>query len=320
MSVNLYSTSDQGRLHIAADTYYQGSIRYYENCLTQCLTILFGLACELKVGDKNYIVNKKSYGKFMWQHGEQLEARPSKIHTFAIETLCKDKGYMYEHLNKKKSNQLANELSDAIFQQNEKAVLRLLGEGANINYAADIVGRHPIDIPVLAYEGLYSTMPHHHTMMRVTPLLLACWVKNKCNRDNEKIETSRKIIAQILRFAPDEKIKGFEALRDQRSACWKAGFLAVKRGLSNVYGFATEFSLRRNVDQELELVANKDEILFWGDELQDPEHPDQLEYAPHGTETRITEWLKLAGNRVTLISTSKVPGRSILWKFQPKPV
>lgn len=137
MSTNYYVTKDNGRLHIAADEYYQGSTNSYNNFLTRAFTKLFGVSTNVTMNGKTRCVNKKSYVKLL-QHLGAAEASPKTLDNYkdfnAIQfNVVKDRGLMREHLTAYKTDKLGKKLVNAIVHHDDFLTQKALGKGAKVN-------------------------------------------------------------------------------------------------------------------------------------------------------------------------------------------
>lgn len=120
--MNIYATRDSGRLHIAWDQYYQGSINCYNNCLTQFVMRLLGLAQNITINGKTYCVNNASHRKY-------IDAGGSIQNT----TVYVDRGYMRDHISPEKVEKRWKKMVLAIYGKNASLATKMLGKGADVN-------------------------------------------------------------------------------------------------------------------------------------------------------------------------------------------
>lgn len=118
-----YATRDSGRLHIAVNQYYQGSVNSYNNCFTQFVMKLLGLAQDVMVAGKSYCLNKKSYSKFLGTATPSLEARG----------VATNHGFMRTHISAEKAEKRCQKMILALHHEDVDTALEMLGKGADVD-------------------------------------------------------------------------------------------------------------------------------------------------------------------------------------------
>lgn len=136
-TVDMYATVDKGRLHVAYDQYYQGSINSYNYWFTKLFARILGWSIDIKIGAKHRQVEKKSYLAFLNEHGV-VNATMATLHTFTqidprSHLRLETKGAMTQALSKGKRRSLTKKMISALLKKEENRTVKTLGRGANVN-------------------------------------------------------------------------------------------------------------------------------------------------------------------------------------------
>lgn len=128
--------SVNGRLHIANDAHYQGSINSYDNLLTKFFSKLFHLSQDIKINNETHTLNKKSYKKFL--KSINIDKSTCLISNYKdfnklSPSFATDRGFMRNHITNKKSNKLGLELINSIIKDDTNNTKRLIAQGALID-------------------------------------------------------------------------------------------------------------------------------------------------------------------------------------------
>jgi hypothetical protein len=180
MALPIYATRDQGRVHIAAGEFYQGSVSSYNNWFTKIFANIFGMSVDVTINNKEYRVNKTDYVKILHTLGEGSATRKTinnyKQFNDGAYTY-KNNGYMRNHLSSKKINKLAKKMIEQLVNGSGKKSFDVyLGKGAQIdtffcNVGAEskiYFGKSPKECGAYRAEPVASVQER-----RYTPLLFA---------------------------------------------------------------------------------------------------------------------------------------------------
>jgi len=134
-----YTTRDLGRLHIADEhSRYGGSVNVYNNFITKFFAQLLGIGFKININQKNYIVNRQSYEKFLIKQGIKVSPTPQLYQDFnqvmlqAQESWRKNP-YMRQKLSYQKSFRLFKKMVVAMRSSNIERTQRLANKGANLD-------------------------------------------------------------------------------------------------------------------------------------------------------------------------------------------
>ena len=132
------TTVDEGRLHVASGTQYQGSIDSYNNFVTR-LSRFLGYSSYVTIDGQAHCVNNKSYVEFLHTLGAQNASLDNLSEYRNLDTanvtLLKNRGPMRTHLTASKTNELGQDLIAAIRHLDVGKSQKLLSQGANPNRA-----------------------------------------------------------------------------------------------------------------------------------------------------------------------------------------
>lgn len=123
---NINSIVDAGRLHLAYNEHYQGSINSYNCCLTKFIfRDIFKKAIDVQIGDKIYCLNKNSLDKFYRGHNiQRMEDLTPKY----------GNGFMRNHLSASTVDALSRKLFHTVASSNDQnRANKLLRMGADPN-------------------------------------------------------------------------------------------------------------------------------------------------------------------------------------------
>jgi hypothetical protein len=216
-----YLTTDEGRLHMAVDHAYQGSVNSYNNCITRFFTKLCKYSIDVTINGETHCLNKISYVKLLHKRG-RADATVENLDTFknfaaiAIPNVIINEGFMRQHLSADKVNELTKELIENLNKSNLPQAAQILGQGAEVNKYFWV--REDISTIHYSEESVTRYLPIYDTQFRVgkyTPLLHASFkIKDAafCQRlvnfganQNTKGQfyTFNRRIIQILDHAPE---------------------------------------------------------------------------------------------------------------------
>lgn len=131
--MELYTAQSRGRLHIAADQNYVGSINQYKNCFTRFFTMLFGTSMKLSVHGRVYRVNKKSYRNLLDNTGNSVEGKIK--HYGHLESVLinipQNNSPMRYHIRQKQN--FYQKMVRAMVNGDEDLAKKMIGKGAELN-------------------------------------------------------------------------------------------------------------------------------------------------------------------------------------------
>lgn len=135
--VKVYATRDQGRIHVAFDHHYQGSINSYNNWFTKFFSKAFGRSADVKVAGRTRCLNKKDYRRFLTSHGHQMtEYKHMLSETLSAQwlTTIKHLGPMSKNISKAKSEKLHKKAVRGLDSNvvNQYYVEKQVGKGADL--------------------------------------------------------------------------------------------------------------------------------------------------------------------------------------------
>ena len=147
----IYTTVDRGRLHIAYDADYQGSINSYNNFFTKFFANLFHLSIDVTINDKVRRLNKKSYLKFLHKHDVSVASLKGLARFAHLEPSQRltNLGRMTGLLSKQKVKHLTAKMISSLVQNKAPHVMKTLGRGADPNQLFWIRGCDKNPIPIL---------------------------------------------------------------------------------------------------------------------------------------------------------------------------
>ena len=182
--MQIFATKDNGRIHIAVEQHYQGSINSYNNWLTRFFTKLLRYSIDVTIAGKTRCLNIKSYVKFL-QKFQVTGASVATIGKFkdfnALYFIPKtDEGFMRDHLQDEKKDRLAYKFSKALYKSNEPLALKALGKGAALNLSFWTCAYND---SVVMGEDFVFALPHRKIdafeATQYTPFLYAAHKSNK---------------------------------------------------------------------------------------------------------------------------------------------
>lgn len=170
--MELYTTQSRGRLHIAADQYYVGSINRYGNWFTRLFTTMFGVSMKLDVHGKTYRVNKKSYRNFLSHSGNAVQ---NKISTYrnleaVLVNIPQNQNPMRFHIHQKEH--FYRKLVSALINGDEAMAKKMIAKGAELNQSFWVRTKgHPISFN--SHKGGLAVQSMKLEATSYTPLLYA---------------------------------------------------------------------------------------------------------------------------------------------------
>lgn len=136
---NFYTTKDLGRLHIADEhSRYGGSVNLYNNFITKLITQLLGIGLKTNFNGKTYIVNRRSYEKFLIRQGIKVFPNPQLYQHFnqvmlQAQESWKKNPYIRQKLSYQKSFRLFKKMVVAMRSSNVERTQQLANKGANLD-------------------------------------------------------------------------------------------------------------------------------------------------------------------------------------------
>lgn len=133
---SVYTTVDKGRLHVAFDEHYQGSINSYNNWFTRSYAKVCKSTERVLFNGENVLVNKKSYIKFLNDLNGTAQFTSDNLPTEFNSQICAvkiDRGLMRTHLSTKRTNQLGRRMVDALVKNDAHLAKKYIGKGADVD-------------------------------------------------------------------------------------------------------------------------------------------------------------------------------------------
>jgi hypothetical protein len=176
--MDIYTTHDSGKLHIAIDNNYLGSVNTYNNFFTRFFAGLFNTSMEIIINNKKRIVNISSYRKLLKKVNKNLI--PSECKNFnevAPLKITDSYSLMNFHLSKKKRRELFRKLVYALVNEEIEKARKLVGKGANLKDKFWIMNgvvhfQEPITI-FTNYGFFFSHENKKEEFAQYTPLIYA---------------------------------------------------------------------------------------------------------------------------------------------------
>lgn len=204
----IFTTVDGGRLHVAVDNRYVGSVNSYNNWVTQTVAALWGWSEKVTINNKTRHVDKDDYIAFLNANTDYTGAKVDNIKDYVdfnamrIEPM-QEKGTMRQNISHSKANWLFRKLALAIVERGdyEKAAT-LVGKGADLNTRFWVRDGQRISFTDLT-SGLYREQAVEFRAGLYTPLLYAAAVNNQFFTN------------YVCHFNPDLNIQG-EILKFER--------------------------------------------------------------------------------------------------------
>jgi hypothetical protein len=176
--MDYFTTVDKGRLHIAADQFYQGSINSYNNFVSRAYAALCRKSCRISINGKSFRLNTKSYAKFLFSLKVDLAtAKLSQGFSTLPITPHQNRGFMRSHLQSTKALRLGRQMVQALtIKKDMQLAKKYIGQGAAVDnhfwYLEQEIG------PKLCFQTHFSanlakTTIQPFTATRYTPYLFA---------------------------------------------------------------------------------------------------------------------------------------------------
>lgn len=131
---SLYATVDGGRLHMAVDDQYAGSVDSYNNFITKFFANLFGWSTQVTVNGKTRHVNKADYAKWLANNTAGVEmAKGLDLNLIEVKA-ASGQGRMRDHISADKANRLFKKMVVALsVNKDVETAKKHAGKGANID-------------------------------------------------------------------------------------------------------------------------------------------------------------------------------------------
>jgi len=218
MGINVYSTYSNGRLHIAANKDYVGSVNVYRNWLTRFVTKILGFSTRIDFGGKAQIVNKKSYVKLLKKLGNE-SVRLSNINGYndfkqVLEKSTILSGQMIRNaIDNKKKRLLTRRLATSILSGQNQRAIKMIAKGADIDrvyYSRE--GTKGKVIPIVFdsdTQGLKESWAYKFNVFKGAPILHAAKL-NRTEIVNRLIDWGANSKACAKEYTFKRKICGAE--------------------------------------------------------------------------------------------------------------
>lgn len=180
----VFTTVDSGRLHLAADDRYVGSVNSYNNWFTKFFARLFGWSEDVTFNGKVRCVEKSDYVKFLANSTSYKEASLDRIKEYVDYNALKvvptqDRGTMRENISEGKADYLFRKLTRAmVTDEDYDKAAKYIGKGADVD--GQFWFREGQGI---SFRDLTDSLPRDKSFQlqagRYTPLLYSAAKSNK---------------------------------------------------------------------------------------------------------------------------------------------
>jgi hypothetical protein len=173
----IYTTISDGRVHIAADAKYLGSVNSYNNFVTQFFAWIFNYSICVNFDGKLRSLNKKSYSKLIETLTLNNKVNDVKELTLfrpvaekAILPGCTWK--MRDFINRKDRQALFQKLCAAIAKNNSEKAILMIGKGAEVD--SDYYDRESLTPSFQSdTDGLKKDFGYYFSVFKAPPLMQA---------------------------------------------------------------------------------------------------------------------------------------------------
>lgn len=180
----VFTTVDGGRLHVAAEDRYVGSINSYNNWFTKFFANLFGWSQDVSFNGKVRCVEKSDYIKFLANSTSYKEATLDRIKDYVDYNALKvvptaDRGTMRQNISEGKADYLFRKLTKAMVNDEDfDKAAKYIGKGA------DVDGQFWVrEGQGISFRNLTDSLPREKSFQmqagRYTPLLYSAAKNNK---------------------------------------------------------------------------------------------------------------------------------------------
>lgn len=136
---NIFTTTSGGRLHLAFDENYLGSVRHYDTFLSRFFAWIMGWSMTVKIATKEYHLDRKGYATLV-SCLSQTDVKVSQCARYAIfDHVARNSSFsfrstkrMQNEISRYDSHALGIELAHALAKKDEEAAIQLIGKGADL--------------------------------------------------------------------------------------------------------------------------------------------------------------------------------------------
>ncbi|MBS0656376.1 MAG: hypothetical protein JSR46_11415 [Verrucomicrobia bacterium] len=207
----VFTTVDNGKLHVAVGNRYVGAIDSYNNCVSRFVANLFGWSEQVAINGKVRHVEREEYIRFLNENTVYNDVCADNIKNYVDFNALKiepmeDKGTMRQNISQYKANYLFQKLASAIVDKADyEKAKKLVGKGADLDRFFWVREGQGISFTTLT-AGLSKKNALEFQAGRYTPLLYAAVVNNKsfaeyldsfgadCSAQGETLKFKRKIV------------------------------------------------------------------------------------------------------------------------------
>lgn len=204
----VYTTVDAGKLHIAIDENYAGSIDSYNNFLTKFFAKLLGWSTEVVINNKTRQLSKSDYLRWLNSNTAYGDVSNESLATFAdfhkleVKAANGSLGRMRDHLSQSKSQRLFEKMVLALaVNKDVEAAKKYAAKGANLDGYFWVRDGQPISFTTVDAD-LADDKAVEFRAGRLTPLLFAAERGYKTFCDfARKLQADQKLEGQYLLFS-----------------------------------------------------------------------------------------------------------------------
>lgn len=198
-----FSTVDSGKVHIADEGNYLGSINSYNNRFTQFFAkYILRIGIDVDIGGKKRCLQKKEYAAWLKNCGIEVKIKDLKNFRFFSKLgviATENRGFIRAHLTEKKVEKLTRNLITALRRGNFSKAMTLVGKGADVNRTFWDQSHHGWN-----YDSYRAGLPRHPINLRAisyTPLLYAAEKKlAELQLFMEKVGGDRNATGKVVDF------------------------------------------------------------------------------------------------------------------------
>ncbi len=132
---NIYTTTSGGRLHLAFDENYLGSVRHYDTFLSRFFAWIMGWSMTVKIATRKYVLDREGYATLI----SRLSDTDGKAQDAAFDHVARNSSFsfrstkrMQNEISRYDSHALGIELAHALAKKDEEAAIQLIGKGADL--------------------------------------------------------------------------------------------------------------------------------------------------------------------------------------------
>lgn len=204
----VYTTVDNGKLHIGIDENYAGSIDSYNNFLTRFFAKLFGWSTEMTINNKTRQVSKSDYMRWLNSNTAYSNVTKETVQNFAdfhkldVKAADGSLGRMRDHLSQYKTEKLFEKMVLALaVNKDVDAAKKYAAKGANLDGYFWVRDSLPISFTTIKAD-LDDDKAVEFRAGHLTPLLFAAERGYKTFCDFlRKLQANQNLVGEYVLFS-----------------------------------------------------------------------------------------------------------------------